>query len=541
MISREFAKRAGLFTRVSLISFLIGAIFFWEYAFSQLPQEIFFQAKITKSDGSLLVGANSVTFRLYSTSSGGSALWSETQTITPDTSGIVSCYLGSVTGFPESLDYNEAYYLSIEVAGDGEMSPRIKLVPSFFSLNSDRFDGVDSSGFLRSDIEDTMEAPLTLTSYLDLNYSGSETALTVTQSGGGDILRLYSGTSGVLAVNNAGNVGIGTLSPSLFKVAAAGSMGPSADSTYDLGSNTVRWQNVYADNLHGNIVSEGISQGGVLFGKELGGIGQDISELYWDETNNFLGIGTSSPTARLQVGLPSAESGVGHADTGEDVYIAGNLEVDGSTWLGDASADTLHVEGTLDAPNVDMTINDLTINNDLTVNNNAAIGNILTVTGNVGIGVTEPTAKLDVDGTVKMTGLQLTGTTSSGYILTSNSLGVGTWQPVPSGADNLGNHIATQNIELNGNWLSGDGEDEGVLVSDAGNVGIGVSDPSARLHISAGGVRVGDMTLGGFVKNDDLGNLSGGNTISAGDIPASNLVEGTGIDLAGTMAGRIIG
>lgn len=39
--------------------------------------------------------------------------------------------------------------------------------------------------------------------------------------------------------------------------------------------------------------------------------------------------------------------------------------------------------------------------------------------------------------------------------------------------DDMGDHTATQNIVLNGNWLSGDGADEGIHVDSLGNVGIG--------------------------------------------------------------------
>ena len=44
--------------------------------------------------------------------------------------------------------------------------------------------------------------------------------------------------------------------------------------------------------------------------------------------------------------------------------------------------------------------------------------------------------------------------------------------------DNLGNHIATQNIQLNGNWLSNDGDNEGLYIDDDGNVGIGTTSPT---------------------------------------------------------------
>jgi len=53
-----------------------------------------------------------------------------------------------------------------------------------------------------------------------------------------------------------------------------------------------------------------------------------------------------------------------------------------------------------------------------------------------------------------------------------------------SAGDNLGNHTATQNIQTNGYWLSNDGDNEGVFVSTAGNVGIGTNGPSEKLEVN---------------------------------------------------------
>jgi hypothetical protein len=51
-------------------------------------------------------------------------------------------------------------------------------------------------------------------------------------------------------------------------------------------------------------------------------------------------------------------------------------------------------------------------------------------------------------------------------------------------ADNLGNHIATSNIQLNNNYLSNDGGNEGIRVDNSGNVGIGTTNPSEKLEVS---------------------------------------------------------
>ena len=51
--------------------------------------------------------------------------------------------------------------------------------------------------------------------------------------------------------------------------------------------------------------------------------------------------------------------------------------------------------------------------------------------------------------------------------------------------DDLGNHTATENLKLNGHWLSGDGGDEGIFVKSDGTVGIGTSTPGSRLEINS--------------------------------------------------------
>lgn len=55
-------------------------------------------------------------------------------------------------------------------------------------------------------------------------------------------------------------------------------------------------------------------------------------------------------------------------------------------------------------------------------------------------------------------------------------------------ADNLGNHTATRNILLNGNFISNDGGNEGIRVDNSGNVGIGTTIPTNSIHVENGNV-----------------------------------------------------
>jgi len=99
-------------------------------------------------------------------------------------------------------------------------------------------------------------------------------------------------------------------------------------------------------------------------------------------------------------------------------------------------------------------------------------------TGNVGIGVTDPDATLEINGQIKITG----GVPVNGYVLTTDVNGLATWEAAPA-ADNLGNHTATQTINTANNWISGDGDGEGISIDNSGNVGVGTSSPVTSFSV----------------------------------------------------------
>jgi len=100
---------------------------------------------------------------------------------------------------------------------------------------------------------------------------------------------------------------------------------------------------------------------------------------------------------------------------------------------------------------------------------------------NVGIGVTNPSELLDVDGKIRMREGAV-----NGYIPISDANGVMTWTNpsiLAQPGDNLGNHAATQNLKLNGHYLSGDGDNEGLFISGNGNVGISTTIPASKFNV----------------------------------------------------------
>ena len=111
--------------------------------------------------------------------------------------------------------------------------------------------------------------------------------------------------------------------------------------------------------------------------------------------------------------------------------------------------------------------------------------------GNVGIGTTTPTEKLDVAGKTKTQQFQLTTGATNGYVLTSDGSGNATWQASPtvtswnlngnSGTSALTNYIGTSDAN---DLVIKTNATEWVRVLSNGKVGIGTSTPTEKFQVT---------------------------------------------------------
>lgn len=205
--------------------------------------------------------------------------------------------------------------------------------------------------------------------------------------------------------------------------------------------------------------------GSVVFAGASGVYTQDNANLFWDNSNDRLGIGTATPGAKLQINTQDGfrfdvEAGAastmrfGSALTGEATGAMAFTRTTGAITFSNGSTGSALTERVR-----------------------------ITGTGNVGIGVTAPAVPLEVSTDIRATGL---------YQRVDNSglsLSGGTAFNTAGAAIALRGSSSAFNVYGMEFYAGGS---ERMRIDSSGNVGIGTASPGERLYvISASGVQIG--------------------------------------------------
>ncbi len=92
------------------------------------------QGTIRNSSGAAVSdGTYSLTFKLYTSESGGSPVWTETQDNIKVVGGVYSAILGEVN--PLNAAFNVPYYVGMSVDGGAELNPRFRLTSAPYALS----------------------------------------------------------------------------------------------------------------------------------------------------------------------------------------------------------------------------------------------------------------------------------------------------------------------------------------------------------------------------------------------------------------------
>jgi len=232
------------------------------------------------------------------------------------------------------------------------------------------------------------------------------------------------------------------------------------------------------------------------------------------DNDGYVGIGTSSPDVLLHLESTSAN---GQLDVGYDwdsyanfkVDTNGDLTIDLNTTNATTTfQDNVQIVGNLDGASPLNIVTDTQIHGSATTTGSYYIGQDLTVlSGNVGIGTTEPGAKLEVKSTA--------GSAAEGQeVLRLN--GAVAWVTPGSGPKlSFYTYSTGQEMASIQGYTFGDSETglgfatklgtptTKMVITASGNVGIGTTEPGAKLAIKGG---INDQTLFKFLRPVDNDN-----------------------------------
>ncbi len=109
---------------IAFFHILIFLLFIATSAGAQAPETITYQGRLVDVSGIPTTTPQSVVFAIYDDPSGGSPMWTETLTITPDAMGVFTVELGTIAALTAELFDGNKRYLGLAIGGDSEMSPR---------------------------------------------------------------------------------------------------------------------------------------------------------------------------------------------------------------------------------------------------------------------------------------------------------------------------------------------------------------------------------------------------------------------------------
>ena len=217
-------------------------------------------------------------------------------------------------------------------------------------------------------------------------------------------------------------------------------------------------------------------------------------------TNNIpnsimFGMGSSTPSMTIRqnsVQNVPAYVGIGTTDPKKELHVDGNVMISNSNNALLFANSASSTDGDF---GIKLSRNGLEF---FKPNNGSPMNNLLYIgtNGNIGIGSSNTTYKLNIAGSARSTSFQTETLTVTDDVIFNNLAG-NTTQVVTVDnngelsttsfstlQDNLGNHIASQNLNLNGYRIINTGNNGGIFINTNNNVGIGTLNPIHELSVN---------------------------------------------------------
>jgi len=503
-----------------------------------------FQGRLTDSSDNPITSSTGIVFKLFTAGTGGTELYASSignsQAVTPDSDGIFNVIIGKSHGteIPATV-FSESIEVWLEITTDSEtMDPRQQIATVAYALNSETLQGLPPSSTGMADTVMVLDAsgninlgetsPSIVSTSGTLGIEGQAMLLKATDGSGGNI-EINPDAAGIikLTTEGAGSTAVGGFVDLTNANLATGNLINAQIGNDNMGYNFLELQNFtvgttayttrFSIGASGNVtISDSLSVGTTLTTANLS-IGNTLITASATElnlldgtlsTNGSILYGDGSNLVNLNAGtsgyvLQTNDTGqapvwVNPIDIGSsNTYTATN----GLTLTGSAFG----LGGTLTAnTNIGTSSFDLTF---LGINSNTQTLH-LDSSGNVGIGTTTPTSLLHVAGDINLTGtiLDSGATGPDGYILSSTS-GTGIAWIAPGGVGESNTYTATNGLTLTGSafglggtltantnigtssfdltFLGINSNTQTLHIDSSGNVGIGTTNPTSKLHIKS--------------------------------------------------------
>jgi hypothetical protein len=152
-----------IFLKIIVILFIGSTI-----VLGQVPREINYQGYLTDDSGKAITGTRTLTFNFYDVESGGNVLFTYVKNNVEIKAGYFSLIIGKDN--PISLNFDKQYWLTIQIDSGAEITPRMRLSSSAYSLNAANAEDISDNIVTENKIHD-----------------GAVTASKINLSAGGDL------------------------------------------------------------------------------------------------------------------------------------------------------------------------------------------------------------------------------------------------------------------------------------------------------------------------------------------------------------------